>query len=354
MKKILIDARALQTYSKYRGIGRYARQTIDIFKEDKRFNFLFFEGDDIPSDIKNIVTVNYSRKFITLTDKFFLNNYLKKEKIDIYHSLAYGLPKNRKGIDYFLTVHDITPLLFPKFYSIKIKMILKAIINSSKNAKYLLADSEATKTSILNNFPKIKKDKIKVIYPMIEPTFCLSIKKPQFNIPLQYLLYTGGFDRIKNIESIIKAIKIIKVPVIFAGKIEKERKKELMKDLNDTERKLFIFTGFINDEELSYLYKNASVFLFLSLNEGFGYPPLEALKCGTISVLSERGSLKEVMGDCGVYVKEPLNIDEIVYKVKTALENSDLRKQILLKKEKLLDKYTLQNFKNKLINIYEE
>ena len=354
MKKILIDGRALQTYSKYRGIGTHTKQVIELFKEDERFRFLFFRGGDIPSDINNIITVNYPRKIITFTDRFLLNKYFDKENISIYHSLAYGLPSKRKGIKFYLTAHDITPLLFPKFYSFRVRQILKMIIKSSKNAEYLLANSKATKYSILNHFQNIKEDKIRVLYHMINDNICVLEEKPDFDLPEQYLLYTGGFDKIKNIESIIKAVKILKIPIVIVGKINDKRKKELLRELKDKEKKLFIFTGFINDRELSYIYKKASLFLLLSLNEGFGCPPLEALKCGTVSVLSNRGSLKEVMGDSGVYVENPLNIEEIVEKVKFVLDNRDLKMKILKNKEKTLNKYSPRNFKENLLKIYNE
>ena len=354
MKKNLIDGRALQTYSKYRGIGRYTRQIIELFKNDNNFKFLFFKGDDIPSDIKNIITIKYPRKLITFSDKIFLNNYLKRENIEVYHSPIYALPKKAKSINYYLSAHDITPLLFPRFYPLKIRIILKEIIKSSKNAKYLITNSNSTKNDILNYFPQINENKVKVIYPMIDLNFCLTEKKPDINLPNEYLLYTGGFDRIKNVDSIIKAVGLLRIPFVFVGMIKDEYKKHMLKNLSEEKQKLFYFTGFVSDEELSYLYKKASVFLFLSLNEGFGYPPLEALKCGTVSVLSNRGSLKEVMGDSGVYVENPLNIEEIVEKVKFTLNNRELKDKILKNKEKILDKYSPRNFKENLLKIYNE
>ncbi len=353
MKKILIDGRALQSYSKYRGIGRYTKQIIDTFKDDERFYFLFFNGDDIPEDIKRRIEIKYPRKFITFTDKILLKSYLKKEKIDIYHSPAYAIPKKVKGIKFFLTVHDITPLIFPENYSFRVKFVLKKIIESSKNAETLIADSNSTKKSILNHFSFLNEDRIKVLYPFIREDFCLNFKKPNLKLPDDFILYVGGFDWIKNVESIIKAVKILKIPVVLAGMISDKRKKELTKDLNYNERNLLFFTGFVSNEELSYLYRFAKLFVFLSLNEGFGYPPLEALKCGTISVLSNRGSLREVMGECGVYVENPLDIDEITFKIKSTLENSSIKEKIIKTSKKIINKFSEGNFKINIKKIYD-
>jgi glycosyltransferase involved in cell wall biosynthesis len=352
MEKILIDGRALQTYSKYRGIGRYTKQIIELFKDNDDFVFLFFGGNDIPSDINNTIKIKYPRKLITFSDKIFLNNYLRRENIGVYHSPVYGLPPKTDDIDYYLSVHDITPLLFPSFYPYRIKMILKKIIKSSENAKIIIANSVSTKNDILNYFPKIRENKIKVVYPMIKPELYLSEKKPDINLPKEYILYTGGFDKIKNIDSIIKTIIVLKIPLVLVGMIKEEDKRKILKDLTEKEKKMFYFTGFISDEELSYLYKRALILMFLSLNEGFGYPPLEALMCGTVSVLSDRGSLKEVMGESGIYVNDPFNIEEIVEKIRFVLDNNEIRDEIIKQREKILRKYSPRNFKENLLNIY--
>jgi glycosyltransferase involved in cell wall biosynthesis len=352
MEKILIDGRALQTYSKYRGIGRYTKQIIELFKDNDDFVFLFFGGNDIPSDINNTIKIKYPRKLITFSDKIFLNNYLRRENIGVYHSPVYGLPPKTGDIDMFLTVHDLTPLKFPEFFHRKIKIILKMIIKSSKNAKKIIVDSISTKNDILNYFPKIRENKIKVVYPMIDSRLCQSERKIKLSLPEQYLLYAGGVDRVKNVNSIIEAVRILKIPLVLAGGIKEEDKRKILKDLTEKEKKLFYFTGFISDEELSYLYKRALILMFLSLNEGFGYPPLEALMCGTVSVLSDRGSLKEVMGESGIYVNDPFNIEEIVEKIRFVLDNNEIRDEIIKQREKILRKYSPRNFKENLLNIY--
>ncbi len=347
---ILIDGRPLQTYSKFRGIGRYTNSLIEAFKNDKRFFFLFFRDSNL--NFKNTISINSPKKLITFTDNFFLKNILKKYNFKLFHSTGYAVPKKPLKIKKILTVHDLTPLLFPSFFSKRHKEIFKIILKSGKYADIIICVSESTKVDLLKFFPEYEK-KIKVIYNYVSEKFCKINKYILLkNIPTKYFLFVGGSDSIKNIETILKAIDIVKVPLIITGLFSDRDKEKILRN-NQSSSKLIIFTGFLDNNKLMQLYKNAIALLYPSLNEGFGYPPLEALKCDTVSIVSKRGSLPEVLKDRALYIEDPFNYEELAEKMKLLMEKPSIKNNILNGKEELLSTYSTKNFKEKILAIYK-
>ncbi len=205
--KILIDARPLQTYSRFRGIGRYVDQIIEIFKNEGDVYFLFFNGDDIDKRSQNRIIIKTPRRGVTLSDKIFLSRLLKKHKIDVFHSTAFALPFRQPGIKYIITIHDLTPLLFRQFSSARNIFIFKTILKSAKNADKIISVSKSTKNDLIN-LQKIPAEKISVVYNPVD----LKSEKVVLNngnlqdIPSEYVFYAGGFDGNKNVETIIKAL----------------------------------------------------------------------------------------------------------------------------------------------------
>ncbi len=348
---ILIDGRPLQTYSRFRGIGRYTKSLIDTFKNDERFFFLFFRGNNL--NLKNSVSINSPKKFITFTDNFFLKNLLKKHNFKVFHSTGYAVPKKpSKKTKKILTVHDLTPLLFPSFFSKKHKIIFKKILKSGKYADIIICVSESTKDDLLKFFPEYEK-KIKVVHNFISEKFCKIINdSPLKNIPKDYFLFVGGSDSVKNIETILKAIEIVKLPLVITGTFSYKDKKAILKKYQKLE-KLIHFTGFLDNKKLMQIYKNSIALLYPSLNEGFGYPPLEALKCNTISIVSKKGSLPEVLKDKALYIDDPFNHKELAEKMKLIMENSSIKENILREKEGLLSSFSQEIFKKKIVAVYK-
>ncbi len=134
--------------------------------------------------------------------------------------------------------------------------------------------------------------------------------------------------------------------------ISEEKKNGLKNLLNKKNRDMLFFTGYVSDRELAYLYNRAKLFVFPSLYEGFGYPPLEALKNGTPSITSRAGSLKEVMKDAALYLNDPLDEKELAEKINLLWKDKALREKILSKGENVLEKYSMSRFRMKLEELY--
>lgn len=352
--KILIDCRSLQTYSAFRGIGRYTRQLIDIFRNDRLFHFLFFNAKHYRPELERKIFLNSPRRLITFTDHVLLKKLLVEKAIRVYHSPAFALPKKPKNTFCLLTVHDLTPLLFPNFSSARHRYIFRKIIKSSRSADVVMTVSRHTADDLLNYLPQLE-GRIRVIHNALDkninPAFA---QKPDIDLPSEYLFYTGGNDKIKNLKTVVQSIRFHKLPLVIAGKIEDSSKRELLTFLNECYHHLVYFCGYVSDNELSYLYRNAKVFAFPSLYEGFGYPPLEALRCGTLSVVSRRSSIPEVMGESALYVDDPLDPEAFALKVNELIEDTELEKRLLKSGKRILETYTLEKFREKLQAIYEE
>ncbi|MBU4285217.1 glycosyltransferase family 4 protein [Patescibacteria group bacterium] len=151
-----------------------------------------------------------------------------------------------------------------------------------------------------------------------------SCKKP-------YILYVGNDYPHKNLERLKLAFKKIK-----AERIDCE---------------LILITEFVSEEELDKLYKNASLFVFPSLCEGFGLPPLEAMKRGVPVVSSNAACLPEILGNAVLYFN-PLDIDDMTGKIKKALLDEDLRKDLIQKGFEQIKKYNWQKTAQETLEIY--
>ncbi|MBE0664552.1 MAG: glycosyltransferase family 4 protein [Candidatus Aminicenantes bacterium] len=350
--QIIIDGRPLQTYSAFRGIGRYVRNIAQTFDRDERAAFLYFRGNDALPDSNQKIFSALPRRMITLTDSTSLPVIFSRHQPICYHSTAYALPQKARNVRYLLTVFDLTPLKFPQFFSRRHRLVFKMIIKSALRADTVLAISAKTAAD-LQEFIPIDKTRIEIIHCMLDnritPAFA---EKPPGPLPGEYLLYTGGADRVKNLETLLQAISRLQVPLLIAGKISEARAAQLLAALPALDRRLVTFTGYVPDSQLVWLYKNAAAFVFPSLNEGFVYPPLESLQCGTAAIVSRAGSLPEILGNAAVFVDQPLAVDEWVEKIRRLLEDAEMQRTLIASGQRLLRKYAPAEFKKNLERIY--
>lgn len=352
--KILIDARPLQTYSRFRGIGRYVKLLIEVFGDNTNFYFFFFKGEKTGLKIKNKIIINSPKRGITFTDNLFLPKILKKNNIDIYHSTAYALPRKTKNVKYILTFHDITPLKYPEYSSTKNLFLYKKIVRSSKRADKLIAVSQRSKKDLIS-FTALSENKINVIYHALNRTQMLNDdmrNKIQNKLPKEYIFYVGGFDGNKNVTTIMKTINILELPIVISGAISENKKNELLSIVDEEKRSKIVFTGYVSDEDLQILYRNAKIFVFPSLYEGFGFPPLEALMNGTSSVVSKCGAIPEVLEDAAFYIENPLDYKVLAEKISLLWNDSKLRTDIVKRGEKVLERYSFDRFESQMRTLY--
>jgi glycosyltransferase involved in cell wall biosynthesis len=349
---VIIDGRPLQTYSAFRGIGRYVNHVARAFGRDERAGFLFFRGRDSFPGIANKVFTAMPRRMITWTDSVFLPALFSGQGASCYHSTAYALPRRLRNVRYLMTVFDLTPLKFPQFFPLRQRLVFKSIIRSALRADTVLAISARTAADLLEFVP-VDAKRIRILPCMLDEQFTPGIaEKPAVALPGEYLLYTGGADRVKNLETLLQAISRLQIPLVVAGMITATRSAQLLAALPARDRRLVAFAGYVPDSQLAYLYHHAAALVFPSLNEGFGYPPLEALQCGTAAVVSRAGSLPEILADAAVFVDDPLDPGEWAARIGNLLADAASRDSLIASGKKLLGKYSPTAFKKNLEDAY--
>ncbi|MBC2579905.1 glycosyltransferase family 1 protein [Clostridium sp. DJ247] len=344
--KIAIDARGVNWY-KGTGIGTYTDKILRymVSKHREHKYHIYWSGPDYDSykhsNTKIIMTSNKHHKFFE--QNYFPNN-LAKENADIYH-----IPQNGIGISEkilcktVVTIHDLIPYILPetvgKGYLSKFLDQIPKIINISSG---ILTVSECSKRDILKFFP-IDESKIFVTplaadeqYKPLDKIDSMNIVKKLYNITKPFILYIGGFSPRKNVKSLISAYsKIYKnikqdyeLVIIGATKEDGNSLKKLIVDMG-IESKVK-FTGFVTEELLPVFYNACDVFVYPSLYEGFGLPPLEAMSCGTPVITSNISSIPEVVGDGGILI-DPFDVDELVSSLEKLLNHENERKSLSMK-----------------------
>lgn len=337
-KKIYIfDPTAKDPLSKTRGLGRYTKILTQAIKKA-----------EIIADQKN-------------TEK---GSILIFPYIDPLKNITIA-PKHTTNI---AVIHDVIklkyPHAFPKGKKAKFFLFLNKLF--LKRFDFFITDTKATIPD-LEKYLSIPKEKITVIYPAIDQTFFEKNAESyeilqKLNLPKKFCLYVGDTTYNKNLVNLAKAIKIINVTCVFVGKIwEKIKDKNFLKNLNHPELssfkkfleitkddKRFIFLGYIEDRKLKSLYENAQVNVLVSIDEGFGYSPLEAGACETPSVVSNIPVFKETLENSALFV-DPNDPYEIANGIGEIYFNDTLRNQLGKRAKKQAKKFTLENFRKNLL-----
>ncbi len=275
--------------------------------------------------------------------QFFLpfNLYLKK-RVDAFFSPAHYSPRFCPAPT-IVTIHDLSFIFFPNDFLktdlIKLRQWTKYSINK---AKKIIAVSKTTKKDIIKYY-QVPENKIEVIYNGYEKRithkkFTLKEIKKWPVEAKNYILYVGTLQPRKNITVLIQAFHLFKrlnknFKLVIVGK-----KGWLYQDIFRLVKKLglnneVLFTDYISDEELIFLYQKAFCFILPSLYEGFGIPILEAMSFACPVISSFTSSLPEIGGDACLYFN-PKNFNELFEKIKLLAENKNLRKELIKKGKK--------------------
>ena len=346
------------------GIGHYGYEIIKKLEKNKEFDFTFFLQNSIQIDSKAIYRKNYPSSMYRILDEQ-IGMIRQYKSFDLIHFIDYGAPIVPIRTPFIITIHDLTYYKQPNAFTLGSRMIKKAISPISiKHASRIIADSENTKRDIVEFFPKMEK-KVKVIYPgtsmfgEIKDTNIIEEVKEKYRIVGKYILYMGTLEPRKNLIRLIEAYHTlvneekIEEKLVLAGKKGWMYNDIFAKviELNLQERVLF--TDYISEEDKPALYSGAKVFVYPSLYEGFGLPPLEAMSCGTAVVVSNRSSLPEVVGDAGIYVN-PYDVDSIAQGIYSALANKGLRQDLAGRGIEQAKLFSWEKTVDQIIEVYKE
>ncbi len=408
MTKILVNA--LQFSTDGAGISKYSHKLAAvIMKNNPNVDVLCrkdmldkFENKErlIPIDIKGS-----SDRIITEQVKL-LKLY---KKYDIVHFLDYAIPALYKGKK-IATIHDMAMHTMKDKYTKGQVLIKTALLkNTIKNADKLICISEFTKKELLKYYPNVDESKIEVVYNGFEyneieltqqvknadKLICISefTKKEllkyypnvdeskievvyngfeyneieltqqvidtilnKFNITKDYLLFVGTLSPHKNIKRIIEAFNKVRnegydYQLVICGK-KGWLYEDIFKKVKDLKLESeVIFTDYVNDEELEVLYKNTKLFVFPSLYEGFGFPPIEAMARKAPVLTSREGAIPEVVGDAAIFC-DAYDTKDIYNKIVKVINERYLLDKLIMKGNDRILQLSWENLGKKVCSIY--
>jgi len=271
---------------------------------------------------------------------------------DLFFMPNINFEATSKKCKLILTIHDLSFERHPQYFSLK-RRFWHNFINSKKlckKADKIIAVSDSTKKDLVSLY-KIKPEKIETVHSAVDDNFGIISRndaelikiKEKYHLPYKFMLYLGTIEPRKNICAIIQAYEkfhklayeskdeeLLKYKLVIAGEKGWLSEKIFNEIRSASSRKSILFIRTIPEIDKKYIYNLASIFVYPSFFEGFGFPPLEAMRCGVPIIASNNSSLPEIVGNGGVLV-DPDKPDEIFRAMKEILENKGLQ-DILVKK----------------------
>lgn len=339
--KVAIDMRAMLSGHKTRGVGYYLANLLEQLHVSDEVDVIEAKS---PNDFTAADIVHYP-----VFDLF-------QKTLPIF-----------KPKPVVVTIHDVTPLIFPQAYPPGIKGMINLNVQklSLKNVKGVITDSKSSMDDI-HKYLGIKKDLITPIYLASSAQFrvvsdkekLLSIKE-KYDLPDEYGLYVGNVNWNKNIYRIAVAAVKVGVVMVFVGKGFEDTNPRNHSELQSYRKFLADFQnsaqvrllGFVPDEDLVGVLNLSKMCLFPSLYEGFGLPILEAQACGVPVITSQVSSMPEVAGEGALYV-DPEDVSEISEAMMKIIENPSLAREIVKKGFENQKKFSWQKTAQATIDVY--
>lgn len=348
-----VDCRLFST--NFTGIGRYTHELVKhLIKHHNGPLTLFFNEPEY-SKFKitkpNIKKVLVNAKHYSFAEQTRFLFILNKHKPDLMHFPHFNIPifYNRP---YTVTIHDLILSFYPgkkmvRFYHRWAYNL--TIKNAVKKAKKIIAVSNSTKQDLQKHL-HVPPKKIHTIYngvsEIFKPIKSTTAILKKYKITPPFLLYTGVWRSHKNLPRLLEAFHILRerglpLQLVMTGKKDPHYPEVLdtIKRLNLTPN--IILTGLIPEQDLNALLNAAKIYVFPSLYEGFGLPPLEAMKCLTPVVASNSSSIPEVCQKNAIFFN-PLDPSDIADKIESLYKDTDTQAALIAQGKKHADTFTWQ------------
>lgn len=371
-----IDARFFGPKAK--GLGRYTQQLLsELAKLDRQNDYLvFLRAEDFadfqpPGPRFKKVLANY--RWYSLGEQLLFPLALYRHKIDLMHFTHFNAPV-LYARPYVITIHDLILRRFgtargwfwgrARYWlkNLGYEAVIRIIV---RRAKKIIAVSEYVKQDIIDSFG-MAPEKIAVVYESgpaatnYQPAAGDNRVLEKYQIKKPYLLYVGNAYPHKNLERLIESFKILQekdqpdLQLVLVGG-EDYFYRRLKRKNCDAAGVCFgggvIFTGFVPEADLGVLYNNAEVYVFPSLCEGFGLPPLEAMSYGLPVVASRATCLPEILGEAAHYF-DATNLNDMAAKINEVVENNNLRQRLIEIGLEQIKKYSWQKMAEETLEIY--
>ncbi|MGB0452254.1 MAG: glycosyltransferase family 4 protein [Bacteriovoracaceae bacterium] len=371
--KIGFDAK--RAFCNHRGLGYYSRTLITSLVEKSKDSEFYLFTPKVHRDFENFYKDHslvkrvlpekaVSRMLPSLWRSFGIGKASKDLKLDVFHGLSHEVPYGIKNYarKVVVTIHDLMFDIFPEhFKPIDRITYRKKIAHAIKEADLILTICENTKADLMRVFPETYKP-IKVLYQAIDDEYfqevSLESEVQKLDINYPFILGVGALVENKNHESLIKSFSKIKkekpnLHLIIVGK-GSEAQKESLRNLA---KELKVFDSFhlytdLKTKHLHYLYKQAELFIFPSLYEGFGLPIVEAMASGC-PVITSMGSGHEEAAGGAAKIVNPKDCDEIANSALEILSSEEKKRQYINLGLIQAQKFRSEKVSAELLDIYE-
>lgn len=332
-----IDTRL--TYYRTGGISTYMHRLVRaLAKMDSENRYIVFQSRKVSKPVTDaFATASLWTPCHHRFERLALSVELARFNLDLLHSPDF-IPPLRGAKHHVITVHDLTFLHYPdyltadsrRYYNDQIKIAVR-------QANHILADSESTKRDLVTMLG-VESSKVSVHMLGVDERFqplpqaVRESWRTQLALPGSYMLFVGTLEPRKNIAGLLDAYRLLVdqlpsvPPLLLVGRkgwlFDETTAKIETLDLGAH----VIWRDDINDESLPAVYSLADVLVLPSFYEGFGFPALEAMACGTVPVVSNRSSLPEVVGEVGIQF-DPDDVQAMAAAISRVLTDADWREK---------------------------
>jgi glycosyltransferase involved in cell wall biosynthesis len=363
------------TIHRHAGLGRYAHALLAaLLQIDATHTYRVFHNQPAPGESVPPIFTDLPRTVVPLSAKpwrmsVLLADYLHLSMdrwlsgVDVFHGTDHLLPPLRRAKTVF-TLHDLIFKFYPEYHLPLNRAFLALMLpRFLRRADAIIAVSECTKRDALRLYD-IPPEKITVIYEAADPALQpvndqnqLAEMRARYAKAQPYILFVGTIEPRKNIPALIDALKILRARGLTHRLLIAGRKGWLYENIFAHARQSGIadqidFLNYVPDADLAALYSACEAFVFPSLYEGFGLPPLEAMACGAPVVCSNTSSLPEVVGDAALLVN-PHAANEIADAIERVLTNPALRDELRAKGLAHAQKFSWERTARETLAIYK-
>jgi glycosyltransferase involved in cell wall biosynthesis len=364
--RIAIDGRTIVELSS--GVGMYAERIVrGLLQIDHHNEYFLFLTEPAPTlqfpNLTHILIDGYHQMFLKQWwENISVPHFLAARKIDLYFSPSYTLPilprfanfgrllplpaqwkipfNIDRRVKYVTAIHDLVGFALPETFTLKMRLWQRLFVSNAVHvADRILASSESTQRDLFRFF-EFDRKKVSVVYLSLDDRFApvthrrlLAKVRTKYSLPERFILSVGTIEPRKNIAGVARAYSLLpqhlrdKCKLIIAGGkgwhtdaiFEEIKQLGIQDDVT--------FLGFVDHEDLPSLYSLAAVLVYPSLYEGFGFPPLEAMACGTPVITSTRSSLPEVVGHAAI-LTEPTDYRTMCNEMCRVLTDEKIRAEL--------------------------
>lgn len=294
-------------------------------------------------------------------------------EFDIVHCPSHEMPFFRKlpRSRAIVTIHDLTPLLFPRYQKPRrvfyFQQVLPRLLD---RVDQVLTDSQSSRNDILEHY-RLPDKKVSVVYPGVNPIFqikesnqarsgrFLASEGQKISLPEKFILFVGTLEPRKNLERLLVAYNQLKregrpeaLVVVGARGWGQDWQELLVKTVEEKYRDSVFRLGYVSEDDLVSLYNLAEVFVYPSLYEGFGFPVLEAMACGTPVITSNVSSLPELAGEAALLVNAA-NARDLAEKIELVLTDPRLKGRLRSAGLEQVKKFTWPQAARQVQDIYK-